>query len=49
MDTEKYVGANLVSALKAKYAILDGKIASNTSLIGDVDTLLTTLDTGTGV
>lgn len=49
MEKQKYIGANLVSNLKAKYTTLDNKINANTALIGDIDTLLTTLDTGTGV
>lgn len=49
MAGEKYIGANLVSTLKAKYDALDTKIDANTALIGDVNTLLTTLDTGAGV
>lgn len=49
MAEEKYIGENLVSALKSKWSALDTRITANEELIGDVQTLLTTLDTGTGV
>lgn len=49
MTPQKYVGEDIVPVLRQKYDTLDTKIAANTALIGDVDSLLQTLDTGTGV
>ena len=49
MAEQKYIGENIVPTLKTKWSELDTRITANTELIGDVDTLLTTLDTGTGV
>lgn len=49
MDPQKYVGAEIVPILRQKYDTLNTAIAANTALIGDVDSLLQKLDTGTGV
>lgn len=49
MTLQKYVGVEIVPILRQKYDGLNTAIAANTTLIGDVDSLLQRLDTGTGV